>query len=226
MDVGYYLRLLQESLPAFGAAAARTLLVSALAFALAVALGIAAAVGMASKFRGLRWALAAYVEVFRDTPLLLQIFIAYFATPALGLNLSPFQAGVATLALNGAAYLAVIFRAGLSSIPHAQAESAFVLALTPWQTFRRVLLPQAARSVYPAVVNQLIIIIQSSALLSAISYDEITSTTLLLNAQTFETMILFSFAMIAYLLLTGFVSISSGVIAKVVFRAPLGRQGK
>ena len=198
-----------------------TLRLSLTAFALAVALGLVGALARRSRFLILRAPAAVYVEVIRNTPVLLQMFVAYFALPSAGLRLSPVQAGVLALGLNVGAYLTEIFRAGIQAVPVGQTEAARVLALSPLSTFGHVVLPQALRNVYPAVVNQLVQIILGSSLLSAISVPELTGTAMVINARTLLTVEIFAIAAALYLILTNGVALLAVLVGRVAFKPPL-----
>jgi polar amino acid transport system permease protein len=198
-----------------------TIEVSVLAFVVAFALALVAASGRTSKARLPRLVTAVFVEVVRNTPVLLQVFVAYFALPSLGLPLSRFQAGVAALALNAGAYLTEILRAGLEAVPRGQREAAKVLALSQWSTFLHVVLPQAVRNVYPAVVNQFVQVILGTSLLSAIALPELTGAAETVNSETLQTMQVFAVALVIYLVLTNLVSLAAAALARVMFHPPL-----
>src|SRR3954468_21214452 len=100
---------------------------TARAFGLAMLLGILAALARGSRFRALRFVGAVYVEVIRNTPLLLQVFVVFFAVPSLGFRIDAFSAGVIAIGINIGAYLAEVFRAGFASVPRGQIEAAGIL---------------------------------------------------------------------------------------------------
>lgn len=207
--------------PTYLDAAWLTLRLSLEAFVLAFALGLFGALARGSRYAVLRAPAAVYVEVIRNTPVLLQMFVAYFALPTTGLRLSPVQAGVLALGVNVGAYLTEIFRAGIAAVPRGQREACRVLALTPARTFLHVVLPQALRNVYPAVVNQLVQIILGSSLLSAISVPELTGTAMVINSRTLLTVQVFGIAAVLYLVLTNLVALVAGVVGRVAFKPPL-----
>lgn len=194
-----------------------TLRLSLAAFAIACALGLLGAPARRSRFALLRAPAAVYVEVIRNTPVLLQMFVAYFALPSAGLRLSPVQAGVLALGVNVGAYLTEIFRAGIQSVPAGQREAARVLAISPFGTFVHIVLPQALRNVYPAVVNQLVQIILGSSLLSAISVPELTGTAMVINARSLLTVQVFGIAAVLYLVLTNLVALLAAGVGRVAF---------
>lgn len=191
---------------------------STVAFALALALGALVAVMRESKWRVLRSIGAIYVEVLRNTPVLVQIFIAYFGLASIGFRLPAILAGVLALGVNGGAYLAEIIRAGIRSVPSGQLEAARTLRLSPGQVFFNIVLPQAMRTVFPPVINQYVDMILGSSLLSAIAINELTSTARIVNSITYETMSIFAFAMLFYLVLTNLVSFAASVFSRYVFK--------
>jgi len=203
------------------AAAWLSLRLSLAAFVVACVLGLLGALARRSRHAFLRAPAAVYVEVFRNTPVLLQMFVAYFALPSAGLRLSPVEAGVLALGVNVGAYLTEIFRAGIQAVPAGQREAARVLALSPVQNFVYVVLPQALRNVYPAVVNQLVQIILGSSLLSAISVPELTGTAMVINSRTLLTVQIFTIAAVLYLVLTNLVALVAALIGRLVFKPSL-----
>ncbi|WP_329274319.1 amino acid ABC transporter permease [Streptomyces sp. NBC_01451] len=207
--------------PTYLEAAWLSLRLSLAAFALACVLGLLGALARRSRHAVLRAPAAVYVEVIRNTPVLLQMFVAYFALPSAGLHLTPVQAGVLALGVNVGAYLTEIFRAGIQAVPRGQSEAARVLALGPARTFAHIVLPQALRNVYPAVVNQLVQIILGSSLLSAISVPELTGTATVINSRTLLTVEVFGIAAVLYLVLTNLVVLVAGLIGRAAFRPPL-----
>lgn len=122
----------------------------------------------------LRWLVAAYVDFVRGTPLLIQIFLVYFALPALGINIGEYWAGVLALSFNAAGFIAEIVRAGLESIDIGQTEAAKSIGMVPNHILLFILLPQIYRPVLPALTNELITLVKGSSLLSAISVYELT----------------------------------------------------
>jgi polar amino acid transport system substrate-binding protein len=124
-----------------------------------------------------------YVELFRGTPLLVQLVVLYFGLPELGITLSPFVAGVLALGLNYAAAESENYRAGLSSVPAAQLDAARVLGLPRRQALRFVVLPQAVRVSLPPMTNDFIALLKDSSLISVVTLTELTKTySMLANA--------------------------------------------
>lgn len=163
-------------LPLLLRGAALTLAVSLCSMALAVVLGLLLAAGRAFGPAPLRWLCAGYVELFRGTPLLIQLTVVYFGLPELGLRLDPFAAGCVALGLNYAAAEAENDRAGLASVPSGQWEAARVLGLTRVQALRYVVGPQAVRVSLPPMTNDFIALLKDSSLVSVVTLTELTKT--------------------------------------------------
>jgi polar amino acid transport system permease protein len=198
-----------------------TLQVTLLAFALATLLGLLTALASTSRVRLLRAIAGVYIEAIRNTPVLLQIFIVFFGLPSLGIGLNAYSAGVIALGVNVGAYLAEVFRAGIQSVPRGQLEAASILGLERSQIFVEVVLPQAARAVYPAIVNNLIQLLLGTSLLSAIALPELSGTATVINARTLLYIQTFSITLIAYLFLSNLLSWLADQIGVRVFHPPL-----
>lgn len=154
-------------LPRFWQALGLTLRVGWQGVAIAFALGLAGAAAL--HFRVLGRLVNAYVELFRNTPLLVQLFFIYFALPKLGLRVSPEACGTWGLGLLGGAYMTETFRSGLESIPPIQAESAQSLGMTRAQIFRHVILPQALATSVPGLVANVVFLLKETSVFSTVS---------------------------------------------------------
>lgn len=148
----------------------QTLLLSAVSITLATVLALLAALGRLSSLPPLYALSTFYVSLIRGTPLYLQIFFFFLALPQIGIVLSGFFAGVLALGLNYGAYMSEIFRAGLASVGRGQREAAMALGMTPWQTMKRIVLPQALRFAIPPIGNDFIAMTKDSALVSATGF--------------------------------------------------------
>ena len=162
------------ALPLLAAGIVQTLKVSALACVLGLALGLLAGLASLSGSRALRLLVRFYVDFIRGTPLLIQIFLVFFALPVVGIRMSEFWAGVFALSVNSGAYIAEVVRGTVGSIEKGQSEAALSIGMTRRATLLWVLLPQAWRPMIPAVTNDLITLTKNSSLLSAISVYELT----------------------------------------------------
>ena len=198
-----------------------TLQVTLLAFVVAMLLGLLAALASTSRVAVLRAIARCYIEVIRNTPVLLQIFIVFFGLPSMGITLNAYTAGVIALGVNVGAYLAEVFRAGIQSVPRGQLEAASILGLERSQIFIEVVMPQAARAVYPAIVNNLIQLLLGTSLLSAIALPELTGMATVINSRTLLYIQTFSVTLIAYLVLSNFLSWVAAVIGVRMFHPPL-----
>lgn len=148
----------------------QTLLVSILSITLATILALLAALGRLSTIPPIYALSTFYVSLIRGTPLYLQIFFFFLALPQLGIILTGLFAGVLALGLNYGAYMSEIFRAGLASVGKGQREAAMAIGMTPWQTMKRVVLPQALRFAIPPTGNEFIAMTKDSALVSATGF--------------------------------------------------------
>ena len=166
--------LIAKALPLLATGLLTTVKICSLAMLLGVALGGLLGLAALSRSRPLRWAVTAYVDFIRGTPLLIQIFLVYFALPVVGVNLPEFWAGVLALGLNAAGFIAEIVRSGVGAVEKGQAEAARSIGMRHHQILLHVLLPQSLRTVVPPATNELITLVKGSALLSVISVYELT----------------------------------------------------
>ena len=166
--------------------AAFTLGLTAVATVLGVALGVACARARAHGAAPLRAIAAAYVELIRNTPFIVQLFFVFFGLPSLGLRLSSETAAIVAMTLNLGAYAAEIVRAGIENTPRGQLEAARSLALTERQVFLRVVLPPALGRVWPALVSQIVIVMLGSAVCGQIAAQELSYYTNLIMSRNFR----------------------------------------
>lgn len=158
-----------------------------------------------SRYAPLRHVGTGFVEIMRNTPILVQIFVLYFGLPTLGVHMSAFTSAVLAMSLQNSAYIGEIYRAGLESIHPRQREAALALGMMPGLALRVILLPQALRRVLPPLGNQLIIIVKDTSVASTIAVAELTQASKLLldrSAAPYET-----FATVALI----YLAISAGV---------------
>lgn len=165
-----------------------TIELSVLSLLTSMVFGVCAALSRESRVLPLRSAALLYVELIRGTPLLAQIlFLYYVVADGFGLQ-DRLAAGVMILSLFSGAYLAEIIRAGIRSVPASQLESARAIGLTPWQTHRFVIVPQALRQILPPLAGQLASLIKDSSLLSIIGIGEFTLAAQQVNSATYRTL--------------------------------------
>ena len=163
-----------------------TIQLSLLATAIGLVVAIVCAFVKTAGPLPLRWLVNAYVELIRNTPFLVQLFFFFFALPAVGLRWSPYTAALTAMVVNLGAYATEIIRAGIESIPRGQIEAGLALDLKPLQVFRLVILKPALRAIFPALTSQFILLMLSSAVVSVISADDLTSVAANLQSQTFR----------------------------------------
>ena len=166
--------------------AAFTLGLTAVATVLGVALGIACARARTHGAAPVRALAAAYVELIRNTPFIVQLFFIFFGLPSLGLRLSSETASIIAMTLNLGAYAAEIVRAGIENTPRGQLEAARSLAMTERQLFLRVVLPPALGRVWPAMVSQIVIVMLGSAVCGQIAAQELSYYTNLIMSRNFR----------------------------------------
>jgi polar amino acid transport system substrate-binding protein len=168
------LRQYASYVPLLGEGAVRTVEISLISMSVAVAIGLAVALLRLYGPAAVRGLATVYIEAVRGTPLLIQLYLIFYALPHLGLRLSPMVAAVVGLGLNYSAYEAENYRAGIQSIPKTQMEAALALGMTRLQALRHVIVPQAMRLVIPPVTNDFIALLKDSSLVSVITMVELT----------------------------------------------------
>ena len=191
--------LITNSLPLLLQGALVTLEITAMAVGLGLVFGLLAALAQLSKFTPLRLLAKIYVDFIRGTPLLVQIFIIYFALPAI---IGPFVAAVAACSINSGAYVAEIFRAGIQSIEVGQMRAGLSLGMTWGQTMRYIILPQAFKRIIPPLGNEFIAMLKDSSLVSVIGFEELTRTGQLIIAETYGSLEIWTSVAIIYLVMT------------------------
>jgi polar amino acid transport system permease protein len=164
-----------------------------------------------------RGLITAYVEVIRNTPFLVQIYIIYFGMPSIGIRLDPNKAAVVAMVLNGSAYAIEIIRAGIESVGRGQLEAAQALGLSRNQTFRDVILPQALRNVLPPLESQFILLLLASSVVSAIAANELTAVAHHIASETYRSFEAYITAAAIYLLLSLMFSAVFAAINHIAF---------
>lgn len=168
------------------------------ALVLAVPLAIVAGLARMSRWRLVAWPAVAYIEIFRGTSALVQLFWFYYVLPLFGLALPAMLAGILVLALNSGAYGAEVVRGAVQAVPAGQREAAVALNLTPLQILRRIVLPQALPAMLPPAGNLFIELLKNTALVSLITIADLTFRAQLLRADTLRTMEIFSLVLLIY----------------------------
>jgi len=164
-----------------------TILLTLLTMAVAVPGGILLALMRLSRLRLAQAASAAFVEFFRNLPLILLVYWAFYVLPLLtDLALSPFATGLVALSLNVSAYNAETFRAGIASIRKGQTEAALALGMSRWQAVRKIVLPQASRRVLPVLASTWVSLFKDTSLVSVIAVGDLAYTAMEIRSQTFR----------------------------------------
>jgi polar amino acid transport system permease protein len=188
-----------------------TLGLTAIAATAGIALSIA---GAATASGGIGWArrlIAAYVELIRNTPFIVQMFFVYFGLPSLGLRLSAMEAAVLAMTINLTAYAIEIVRAGIEAVPGGQREAALAFGLRPALVFVLVVLPQALGNVYPALVSQIVITMLESAVVSQIAVVDLTHVADFVQSRNFR-------AFETYLVITAVYLVLAVLLRRVLAR--------
>lgn len=155
-----------------------------------------------------------YVEVVRNTPLLIQLYILYKGLPDFGISLPPMVCGIVALSLYTGAFISEVLRSGLNSIASQQHEAARGLGLSNLQTFKLVLFPQAIRIVIPPLTNQFINLIKNSSLVSFITVNDVFYVIYKKAVDDFRFFEFFITGAIIYMILTGFVALASNLVER------------
>ncbi|MGD8824231.1 MAG: ectoine/hydroxyectoine ABC transporter permease subunit EhuC [Myxococcales bacterium] len=177
-----------------------TLIVTAGGAVVASLAAFAAGLARLSRHLWVRFAALVYIDVFRGTSALVQLFWAYFALPLLGVKLDPMTVGIVVLGLNIGAYGAEVVRGAIQAVPVGQREAAIALNFSGRQTMWRIVLPQAALSMLPPFGNLLIELLKSTALVSLITLSDLTFEAQLLRSATLRSAEIFTLVLIIYFL--------------------------
>lgn len=198
IDLGFVARIA----PTLAQGLLTTVALALPAIVLAALWAVPVVMGLIARSRPLSLLTGAYVELVRNTPVLVQMFFIFFGSGVLGYPLSGFTAGLLALVLQNGAYVAEIYRAGIRGVTHRQAEAGLALGLTPREAFRIIVLPQAVRKVIPPLSNQGVLIIKDTSLVATISVAEMTFQARLLADRTAAVFEIFFTLALFYLALT------------------------
>ncbi len=168
------------------------------AVALAVVIALAAGLARLSPHRAVAWPAAVYIEVFRGTSALVQLFWFYFVLPFFGIELSAFTAGMLVLSLNTGAYGAEVVRGAVLAVPRGQLDASAALNLSRRQTLWRIVMPQAFPAMLPPAGNLAIELLKNSALVSLITITELTFAAQLLRAESLRSAEIFGLVLVLY----------------------------
>ena len=197
------MNLVVNSFPLLLIGAGVTIQITVLSTAIGFVIGLIVGVARISNLRVLRMLAEVYVEFFRGTPLLVQIFLFYFALPVItGQRIDPFIAAISACGINSGAYVAEIFRAGIQSVDAGQMEAGRSLGMTWIQTMRYIIVPQAFKRVIPPLGNEFIAMLKDSSLVSVIGFEELTRRGQLIIAKTYGSFEIWMSVAVIYLVMT------------------------
>jgi len=200
--VEYFTVTVPKYLPFLLSGAVVTLELSIISMLLSLVLGLLVALGRLSGLRGLDWILRAYVEIWRDVPLIVQLLVLYFTLPEIGISLPAFLAGIIGLSLNLGAYLSEVFRAAITAIEKGQRDAAISIGMSRSLMYRRVVLPQAFLIAVPTIGGYFISLLKDCSLVSFIAVNELLRHGTIIISQTFRTMEVYFMVAIIYFLMS------------------------
>ena len=188
-----------ENLPILLRSVLESVWITLVVFTLALIIGtILALIRLNKKNRVFYYIATTYVEIMRNTPVLVQIFFIYFGLPQFGIRLNPIVAGILALTINNSAYICEILRSGIQAVSRGQREAANSIALSEFSIFVFVILPQALRNIFPSLINQFIMTLFGTSLLTALDVKELSQVSSILASRTARTMEIFIVATIIY----------------------------
>jgi polar amino acid transport system permease protein len=188
-----------NSFPALLWAAPFTLLVSALGIALGLVLGALICAAALSSWRALKSGAAIWVSFLRGVPLLVQLLVMYYLLPVVGIDVPALVAAVLTVGLCSSAYISEIWRGAIGALPNGQAEAAASIGMAPVKVWLRIILPQAIRISLPSLINELILLVKASSLVSLVGIFEITRASQAAAATTYRPLEVYVAAACIYL---------------------------
>ena len=201
--MNFDMNLVVNSFPLLLIGAGVTIQITVLSTAIGFVIGLVVGVARISHLRPLRLLAEVYVEFFRGTPLLVQMFLFYFALPVItGQRIDPFIAAISACGINSGAYVAEIFRAGIQSVDEGQMEAGRSLGMTWLQTMRYIIVPQAFKRVIPPLGNEFIAMLKDSSLVSVIGFEELTRRGQLIIAKTYGSFEIWMSVAVIYLVMT------------------------
>ena len=216
------IEVLKNYFPLFQEAAITTVKLGILGIIFSIIVGIVCALIRYFKIPVLKRIVAVYIEISRNTPLLIQLFFIYYGLPKLGFSTDPYICGVAGLTFLGGSYMAEAFRSGLESVPTIQYESAASLGMTRLQAMRYVIFPQALSVSVPALMANVIFLLKETSVFSAISIMDLMFTAKDLIGMHYNTMESLFLLVLFYLMILLPISIAGSILERRLRRAGFG----
>ncbi|OOM11764.1 amino acid ABC transporter permease [Clostridium saccharobutylicum] len=207
--------LIQDSLPSLLSGLLVTVEIAVISLILAVILGIILGIFSISKVKILKSIATVYIYIIRGTPLMIQALFLFFGVgQALSIKFDPMVAAIITLTINASAYMAEIFRAGIQAVDNGQMEAARCLGLSYTKAMKKVILPQAIKIMIPSIINQFIVTIKDTSILSVISIRELTLSGQIIIARNFKPLQMYAIMAAMYFILITLLTIASGYIER------------
>ncbi len=222
MDYTFHWRPVFRRLPGLLEAGLETMEVAILAMLIGIVLGLIIAFIRLSGIRSITWLATGWIEVARNTPVLLQLFFFGFGLGAYGIHLSPFVIVLCALSFNNAGYLAEIFRGGFQAVPTTQIKAARSLGMTLGQTYARIILPQVMRIVYYPMTNQMVWSVLMSSLGMLVGYHELSGETQFMASKTYRVFEFFLVTAVIYYIIVKLILGGSKLIALRYFKDEAG----
>ena len=211
------LGLLKDSLPSLLSGLWVTIEISVISLILAVILGIILGIFSISTSKILKGIATVYIYIVRGTPLMVQALFLFFGVgQALGIRFDPMVAGIMTLTVNATAYMAEIFRGGIQAVDHGQMEAARSLGLSYSKAMIKVILPQAVKIMIPSILNQFIVTLKDTSILTVISIRELTSSGQIIIARNFKSLEMYAIVACMYFILITILTLVSSYIERKI----------
>lgn len=225
-----FIRTITESTPLLLEGIKITILISVISILIGIAIGFIACIMGMSKNVILKGISAVYVWVIRGTPMIVQAFIVYFGMPQIlqkfidpSFRIEAFTAGVITLSLNAGAYLSEIFRGGITAVPKGQTEAARSLGLSKTKTMFKVVLPQALKVAIPSMVNQFIITVKDTSILSVIGLADVVNRAKVYVGKSYQFFATYILVAVYYLIVISILMVISKYLEKKINYERKGR---
>nr|WP_246388674.1 amino acid ABC transporter permease [Microvirga mediterraneensis] len=186
-------------------------------------IGLLGAMLIRSGPRPVRWLIRSYIEIIRNTPSLIQIFLIFFVLPAFGIKLPPFEAASVALSIYFGAYAIEIIRSGLDTIPRSQIEAGACLGLSRWEVFRHIVLAPALRNIYPAFTSQFVLLLLGTSIASQISAEELFHTASFIESRTYRSFEVYAVVCAIYFALVIAFKVAFAIVGRLAFRWPTRR---
>jgi len=211
------LGLLKDNFPSLISGLWVTIEIAVISLILAVILGIILGICSISTSKILKGIATVYIGIIRGTPLMIQALFLFFGVgQALNIRFDPMVAATITLTINASAYMAEIFRGGIQAIDNGQMEAARSLGLTYSKTMRKVILPQAVKIMIPSILNQFIVTLKDTSILSVISIRELTATGQIIIARNYKALEMYAIVACMYLILITILTLVSSYIERKI----------